>query len=111
MCSTCSSNGMEDGFIAAAHGGPGITKKFELGQVAVTATAAAELPQMDMFAMFAAHQAGEWGNLDASDKKANEAALKNGDRILSRYEHPTGSYYVITEWDRSVTTLMRVEDY
>jgi hypothetical protein len=89
-----------------------MTGKFELGQVVGTSAAVAELTQAQMFSMIARHHTGDWGSeLCAEDQRANEYALKHGERILSRYTVDGQSYYVITEWDRSVTTLMRVEDY
>ena len=88
-----------------------MTGKFELGQVVATATAAHELTQGQMLAMIYKHHTGNWGELCNEDKRANEDALKFDARILSRYNVGTEGYYVITEWDRSVTTLMNVRDY
>ena len=66
----------------------------------------------DIVQILAAHGAGEWGELDDEDKQANDAALVNGDRILSCYRAPDGEkVWVITEWDRSVTTILLPEDY
>lgn len=70
-----------------------------------------QLDAIAAYTMLRAHQSGEWGDLSAADKRANESALKNGERILSKYGKDGQDYYVITEWDRSVTTIMRVEDY
>jgi hypothetical protein len=56
--------------------------------------------------------AGDWGDLGESDKKANEAALKHGDRLVSSYEiTPDTKLLVITEWDRSVTTVLTLDEY
>ncbi len=58
------------------------------------------------------HISGDWGDLDAEDKQANESAIEHGDRILSRYDLECGeSVYVVTEYDRSVTTLLLVQEY
>ncbi len=58
------------------------------------------------------HATGDWGDLDDEDKKANEAALQHGDRLFSAYSTSAGErIYIITEWDRSVTTLLLPEDY
>ena len=57
------------------------------------------------------HHCGDWGNLGEDDKRANDLDLKDGGRLLSRYDIAAGSFYVITEWDRSVTTLMLREEY
>jgi hypothetical protein len=85
--------------------------RFQLGQVVATAAAVEALTQADMVKMLAAHEMGDWGELCAEDKRLNEQALKSRERILSRYNLGNQGYYVITEWDRSVTTIMRVEDY
>jgi len=51
------------------------------------------------------------GDLGEGDKQANEEALTRGERILSRYDLEAGSFYIVTEADRSMTTVMRVEEY
>ena len=59
------------------------------------------------------HHCGDWGDeLCAEDKAANEQALKEGSRLLSCYRTPAGDrLYIITEWDRSVTTIMLPSEY
>lgn len=57
------------------------------------------------------HLAGDWGDLGKEDKQANEDAIQHGDRILSMYQLKGEKFYVITEWDRSATTVMLAEDY
>ncbi len=58
------------------------------------------------------HAAGDWGDLSAPDIKANAEALKEGTRLLSAYHLKDGTkLYVITEWDRSVTTALLPEEY
>lgn len=58
------------------------------------------------------HVHGDWGDLCDEDKQSNELALKNGGRLLSVYRLRTGSkIWIITEWDRSVTTVLLPEDY
>lgn len=57
------------------------------------------------------HLTGDWGELCAEDKLANENALLNGERILSSYLVSGEKLWIITEWDRSVTTLLRPEEY
>ena len=56
--------------------------------------------------------AGDWGYLDDEDKKENELSVKEGFRILSAYKLETGvKVWVITEWDRSVTTILLPTEY
>jgi hypothetical protein len=58
------------------------------------------------------HVAGDWGDLDQHDKAENEVALKDGLRILSAYRLSDGTrIWVITEADRSVTTILLPDEY
>jgi hypothetical protein len=53
------------------------------------------------------HLRGDWGEMDDEDKDSNDQAVRNGARVMSAY----GPFYVITEWDRSATTVMLREEY
>lgn len=58
------------------------------------------------------HMFGDWGDLSNTDKHANQSAVRDGDRVLSSYPIATGlKVWVITEADRSVTTLLLPEEY
>ena len=58
------------------------------------------------------HVNGDWGILDDEDKKENELSVKEGFRILSAYNLETGvKIWVITEWDRSATTILLPSEY
>lgn len=61
--------------------------------------------------LLARHESGDWGDLDAEDVRANEQAVTNGDRILSAYYVDTEKYYVVTEFDRSYTTVLLASEY
>jgi hypothetical protein len=86
---------------------------FPLGRVVATQGAAALLEQhhANPYEYLALHQGGVWGELDAHDKKVNADALRNGDRLMSVYRVAGERLWVITEADRSVTTLLLPEDY
>ena len=87
---------------------------FALGQLVATPGAihAAHEAGDNLLLYICRHSAGDWGDLDAADMKANAEALKEDLRILSAYHLITGEkIYVITEWDRSYTTVMLAEDY
>ena len=57
------------------------------------------------------HVSGDWGSLSDSDCRQNELSLEAGLRLLSSYALPTGqSVWVITEWDRSATTILMPDD-
>ena len=64
-------------------------------------------------AFFTRHECGDWGDLDQADKEKNELSLKEGYRILSAYTlKATGQkLWVITEADRSRTTILRPDEY
>jgi hypothetical protein len=57
------------------------------------------------------HVAGDWGDLCAFDRRQNEIALRDGYRVLSTYSVGERSIWVITEADRSVTTILLPEEY
>lgn len=59
------------------------------------------------------HHCGDWGEeLCAEDKEANEHSLKDGSRILSCYRTPAGDrLYIITVWNRNMTTVLLPEEY
>jgi hypothetical protein len=60
----------------------------------------------------ARHLAGDWGDLCDQDKQLNEDAVTSGDRILSAYMTERGHrLYVITEWNRSLTTILLADEY
>jgi hypothetical protein len=93
---------------------PETDKLFELGHVVMTA-GAAELG-VDFAPFLARHAQGDWGELEAFDKRQNDIAVKEGYRILSAYDVPIGGgetelVWIMTEADRSVTTLLLPEEY
>jgi hypothetical protein len=60
----------------------------------------------------ARHSACDWGELDEEDKQANDGAIIHGFRILSAYRDTNDKkFWIITEADRSVTTVLLPEDY
>lgn len=66
----------------------------------------------DLLAYLTRHIAGDWGDVDEHDRRENELALQHGWRLLSVYELNTGiKIWIITEADRSVTTLLLPREY
>ena len=57
------------------------------------------------------HAKCDWGDVCDEDKKANDFALDNKERILSSYEITGEKIWIITEWDRSVTTVLFPSEY
>ncbi len=87
---------------------------FSLGQIVGTPGAIEALGQAEQEAieLLARHVTGDWGELDEEDKRENELSLKQGYRLMSAYTLDTGvEVWVITEWDRSVTTLLLPSEY
>lgn len=58
------------------------------------------------------YRQGDWGDICHEDMRMNDHAVKNGDdRIVARYNNSHGDIYVITEYDRSVTTILFIDEY
>lgn len=86
--------------------------RFRLGQIVATSNALLHLSQQDIDLAIGRHQAGEWGALDEADKTTNESALERGGPLFSRHLSAQNVvFWVITEADRSVTTVLLPEDY
>ena len=92
---------------------------FELGMCATTPGAIQALShcggdwRFNAATYLARHQDGDWGEVNAHDRKANEAALRNGTRLLSSYTLPGcgEEVWVVTEADRSSTCLLLPSEY
>ncbi len=84
-----------------------------LGRVVATPGALKLLSEAgeDPFDYLARHASGDWGELCAFDRRQNEIALREGLRIFSSYETSAGRCWIITEADRSVTTILLPEEY
>lgn len=98
--------------------GAGNHAAFPLGQMMVTPEALRllELHGVDVFDLLRRHASGkDWGDVCPADRKANQDALLYGDRVLSVYTLVNGDpgtrLFVITEWDRSVTTVLKPSEY
>jgi hypothetical protein len=90
------------------------TALFSLGQLVATPGALAALSDAEQSpsAFLRRHQTGDWGELCDEDKRENELSLKHGFRILSAYRTTRDiRLWVITEADRSVTTILLPEEY
>jgi len=87
---------------------------FELGQIVATpgALAAIKKAGQQPGEFLTRHINRDWGDLDAEDRKENEYSLEHGFRLLSAYKTNAGDrLWIITEADRSVTTLLLPEEY
>ena len=88
--------------------------RFQLGQVVATpgALEALEEAQVGASEYLNRHQSGDFGEVDDEDRAENEASLTQGYRVLSAYTLKTGTkIWIITERDRSATTILLPEEY
>ena len=101
-----------------------MAKQFALGRIVATARVWELIDSNDAFSMFATlcfsrYLQNDWGELEPEDWRMNDLAVENGDdRILASYQFPSEikvegeeKLWIITEWDRSVTTLLFPGDY
>jgi hypothetical protein len=88
---------------------------FPLGQVVATpgAISVMETHGIDPIEMLRRHAIGDWGDLCDEDRAENDLSLRDGLRLFSAYGDTASRtrLWVITEADRSVTTILRPEDY
>ena len=85
--------------------------RFPLGQIVATPAVLAAVPAEALAEGLARHGQGDWGNVCPEDARSNDEALTQGSRLLSVYGDGPQRFWIITEWDRSVTTLLLPEDY
>jgi hypothetical protein len=91
-----------------------LATKFPLGRLAATpgALEAMEASGQTPEFFLARHASGDWGCVDEDDRKLNDEALIHGDRLLSAYRTLRGvRLWIISEADRSVTTILLPEEY
>ena len=87
-------------------------KNFDLGEVYITRGAKAEIDEDETSAALDRHAQGDWGDVCKTDWKLNDQALIHLTRSVSKYRSQTGRrFYIITEHDRSYTTILLVEEY
>lgn len=89
--------------------------RFELGQTVVT-RGVAEVMENEEFSKFLTesiirHANGDWGDMCEEDKETNDYAVDHEERIFSAYEKGDWKIWIITEWDRSYTTVLFPSEY
>ncbi len=83
-----------------------------IGSLYITANAQNQLDKQSITDCLRKHINGDWGDLDKQDKETNNLALQTDERILSAYHDTKGKkFYIITEADRSITTILLSDDY
>ena len=89
-----------------------MTFKFPLGRTVITSNALERLTTDDVQIALSRHAAADWGDVCPEDRQENELSLREGFRLFSVYHSAAGAkFWVITEADRSATTVLMPEDY
>lgn len=87
-------------------------KRFRIGQLLMTPGVMDQISHDEILSAVQRHANCDWGDLCEEDKKQNNLALKNGGRLFSAYRTAQGiKFWVITEADRSATTVLLPEEY
>ncbi|PAP78901.1 hypothetical protein B1759_15790 [Rubrivirga sp. SAORIC476] len=96
-----------------AHTDPSRAVRLPLGHVVATPGAldVVRAHGLDVLALVHRHASGDWGTVSEHDARANDLALQNGTRVLSAYDTPGGRLWIITEADRSATTVLLPSEY
>ncbi|MDX3904051.1 hypothetical protein AB6W79_11090 [Pasteurella multocida] len=84
---------------------------FELGRVCATRAVVECFNQQTLIELLNRYCYGDWGNLCDEDKQANVEAVEHGGRVFARYDVEDESLYIITESDRSYTTILFSYEY
>ena len=85
--------------------------RFRYGQLTATPGALRTFQPEDLSRSFRRHLLNDWGDLDDEDWAMNNAATRNGTRILSAYKIRSETLWIITEADRSYTTMLLPDEY
>lgn len=86
---------------------------FPLGSLYITPGALAACASFPMppVVLLTRHAAGDWSEMSEEDQQANRRALEGGSRVFSGYRVGEDRFFVITEADRSSTTILLAEEY
>lgn len=86
--------------------------KFELGRLVATRAVLSDVPGDEMMKALSRHASGDWGEVGKEDWALNDGSLREGGRLLSVYQTSAGvKFWIITEADRSATTVLLPDDY
>jgi hypothetical protein len=86
--------------------------KFPLGNICITNGAVRSLAVSDVVHSLRRHSSCDWGDVCVEDWEENNLALNKGFRLFSIYKASDGTkFYIVTEADRSSTTILLPEEY
>ncbi len=84
--------------------------RFNPGRLVATPTVLEAVPREELLSCYSRHLRCDWG--EVADPSTNDLAVRTGDRLLSVYRSEAGvMFWIITEADRSATTILLPEDY
>lgn len=92
-------------------------REFELGKIVMTRSINEAISESATFSRFVVDSLiryiqSDWGNMCSEDAEMNNlAVINNDDRIVAKYNFKSNNIYIITEYDRSVTTILFVDEY
>ncbi len=85
---------------------------FSLGKLYVTRRVTECLPVREVIHALYRHSVGDWGHVNEQDWKSNDQAVTGGSRLVSSYSTVAGAkFWIITEGDRSATSVLFPEEY
>jgi hypothetical protein len=87
---------------------------FSLGHVVATQAVlkrVLERSELNLAVLLHRHVTGDWGDMGEEDRRSNDEAVRAGARIFSSYGEGDERVWIITEADRSSTTILLPEDY
>ncbi len=88
------------------------TSGFHPGRLVATPGVLDAVPRDELMNAFYRHLYCDWGDISEQDKRMNDNALKHGERLLSAYRSSGGTkFWIITEADRSYTTILLPSEY
>lgn len=88
------------------------SRVFALGQCLATQGVLRLVSYSEIYTCLERHRMGDWGDVEAEDRAANDAALVSGARLLSSFISSEGVHlWIITEADRSATTVLLPSEY
>jgi hypothetical protein len=86
--------------------------RFSLGRIVATPGAMQSLTPQDIKDSLRRHASGDWGEVCEEDREENDLSLTEGHRLLSVYRARNGeTFWLITEADRSATTVLMPDEY
>jgi hypothetical protein len=89
-----------------------IVMGFPLGPIIPSPGVTQKIPESEVLLAIQRHALQDWGDVCAEERHANDEALEESNRLLSVYHSSEGEeFWVITEWNRSATTVLLPEEY